>query len=200
MSTKVKTVVSDDWGRGKLVVEFVFANDFIGFACLEDGEGAVPGSQENPAIGGHGRTSIGLGVKALLIEWIARQGIQAKNGAVLFTKVQEPSVKEWRSDVGRASIHSPKLPRPTLLDSAFGFREADNGNAPILGRGNHQQALTCDWRGNKTKSPIVLILRVESGDPPEFLPRDRIMTNTVVVAMSNQDIQLTLAVSRRGCV
>ena len=133
MSTKIKAVVSDDWGRGKLVVEFVFANDFIGFACLEDGEGAVPGSQENPAVGGHGRPPVGLGVKALLIELFTRQCIQAKNGAVLFAKVQEPSVKEWCRDVGRASIHSPQFTRPTLLDSALGFGEADDGHATVLG-------------------------------------------------------------------
>ena len=84
MPTKVKTVVSDDWGRGKLVVEFVFANDFIAFPCLEDGEGAIPGSQENPAVRSHGRAPVGLGVKALLIELFTRQCIQAKNGAVLF--------------------------------------------------------------------------------------------------------------------
>ena len=65
MSTKIKAVVSDDWGRGKLVVEFVFANDFIGFACLEDGEGAVPGSQENPAVGGH-RSELGLSARLRL--------------------------------------------------------------------------------------------------------------------------------------
>ena len=133
MSTKVKTVVSDDWGRGKLVVEFVFANNFIGFACLEDGEGAVPGSQVNTSVGGHGGPSVGLGVKALLIELFTRQGIQAQNGAVLFAKVKEPSVKEWRSDISRASIHSPKLPRPTLLDSALGIGKADDGHAPIFG-------------------------------------------------------------------
>ena len=133
MSTKVKTVVSDDGGRGKLVVEFVFTNDFIGFSGLEDGEGAVSGSQENPAVGGHGRPTVGLGVKALLIELFTRQCIQAKNCAVLFAKVQEPSVKEWYGNIGRASIHSPKLTRPTLLDSALGFGEADDGHATVLG-------------------------------------------------------------------
>ena len=51
--TKVETIVSDDRGSGELIVELVFANDLIGFASLEDGEGAVPGSQKNPAVRGH---------------------------------------------------------------------------------------------------------------------------------------------------
>ena len=196
VSTKIKAVVSDDWRSDAFVVEHDLANDLITFSGFEHGKGTVPGSQKNPAVGGHGRTSVSLGVKALLIELFTRQGIQAKNGAVLFAKVEEAFVKQWRRDVGRASIHSPKLTRPTLLNPAFGFGEADHRNPPVLGRRDNQQALTCDWGGNKTKSPIVLILRVESGYPPLFLfPSKGHGQCNNRCHVGNREIELTLAKS-----
>jgi hypothetical protein len=200
VTTKVETVVSNDWRSSELIVELVLADYLVGSPGLKHGEGAVTGGKENPSVGSHRGTSVGLGVKALLVELFTSQGIQAKNGTVLLAKVKKPLIKKWSGDVSGTTVHAPELTCPTLFDTVLGFGEADHGNAPVLGRRNHQQALTYDRRGNETKCAIVLILRVESGNPPEFLPGDRVMTNAIVVAMSDQDVQITLTVSRGGCV